>query len=57
MKLSVIGAGLEIDGRNVFNPEEISTKGFRYVSIGRVDASPWQPAIGEKVEFVVAESK
>ena len=50
MKLSVIGAGLEIDGRNVFNPEEISTKGFRYVSIGRVDASPWQPTIGEMVD-------
>ena len=55
--LSIVEQPLVIDGRNVFNPEEISGKGFRYVSIGRVDASPWQPAIGEKVEFVVAESK
>jgi UDPglucose 6-dehydrogenase len=40
---------LVIDGRNVFNPEEISRKGFRYVSIGRVDALPGQPGAAEKV--------
>jgi UDPglucose 6-dehydrogenase len=30
---------LIIDGRNMFIPEEISQQGFRYVSIGRIDAS------------------
>ena len=46
--LSIVEQPLVIDGRNVFNPEEISGKGFRYVSIGRVDASP--STIGEKVD-------
>ena len=48
--LSIVEQPLVIDGRNVFSPEEISRKGFRYVSIGRVDASPCQPAVGEKIE-------
>ena len=40
-----------IDGRNVFSPEEISQNGFRYVSIGRVDALPSQSAVaGEKID-------
>ncbi len=48
--LSVVEQPLVIDGRNVFSPEEISQNGFRYVSIGRVDALPSQSAIaGEKV--------
>jgi UDPglucose 6-dehydrogenase len=47
--LATVEQPLIVDGRNVFAPEEISRKGFRYVSIGRVDASPCQPAVGEKI--------
>jgi UDPglucose 6-dehydrogenase len=38
--LSVVEQPLVIDGRNLFSPEEITRHGFRYVSIGRVDAVP-----------------
>jgi UDPglucose 6-dehydrogenase len=48
--LATVEQPLIIDGRNVFAPEEISRKGFRYVSIGRVDASSCQLAVGEKIE-------
>lgn len=49
--LSVVEQPLVIDGRNVFSPEEITQNGFRYVSIGRVDALPSQSAIdGEKID-------
>jgi len=48
--LSIVEQPLVIDGRNVFSPEEISRKGFRYVSIGRVDVSPWQSADGGKID-------
>jgi UDPglucose 6-dehydrogenase len=48
--LATVEQPLIIDGRNVFAPEEISRKGFRYVSIGRVDALPGKPAVGEKIE-------
>jgi UDPglucose 6-dehydrogenase len=48
--LSSVEQPLVIDGRNVFNPEEIRRKGFRYVSIGRVDAPPSLAIIGEKVD-------
>jgi UDPglucose 6-dehydrogenase len=41
---------LVVDGRNAFAPEEISRKGFRYVSIGRADASPCEPTVGEKID-------
>jgi UDPglucose 6-dehydrogenase len=27
-----------IDLRNIYNPEEMAAKGFRYISIGRPDA-------------------
>jgi UDPglucose 6-dehydrogenase len=47
--LSAVEQPLVIDGRNLFVPEEISRMGFRYVSIGRVDALPCQPAGAEKV--------
>ncbi len=33
--LSLVEQPLLIDGRNMFNPEEMSEHGFRYVSIGR----------------------
>jgi UDPglucose 6-dehydrogenase len=46
--LSIVEQPLIIDGRNIFNPEAISGKGFRYISIGRIDALPWQPAAGAK---------
>ena len=48
--LSTVEQPLVIDGRNVFVPEEISRKGFRYVSIGRVDASPQQSSNSEKID-------
>jgi UDPglucose 6-dehydrogenase len=49
--LSAVEQPLVIDGRNVFSPEEITQNGFRYVSIGRVDASPSQSAIdGERID-------
>ncbi len=37
---SVMEQPLIVDGRNMFNPEELSGHGFRYVSIGRVSAVP-----------------
>ena len=48
--LSTVEQPLVIDGRNVFNPEEISGKGFRYVSMGRDDASPQLSTVGEKID-------
>ena len=48
--LSTVEQPLIVDGRNVFAPGDISRKGFRYVSIGRADASPCQPAVGEKIQ-------
>jgi UDPglucose 6-dehydrogenase len=48
--LSTVEQPLVIDGRNIFSPEEMSRKGFRYVSVGRVDVSPAQSAVGEKVD-------
>ncbi len=49
--LSTVEQPLVIDGRNTFSPEEISAKGFRYVSIGRIDAAPGQPVSVEKREM------
>jgi UDPglucose 6-dehydrogenase len=42
--LSSVEQPLVIDGRNMFSPEEISGKGFRYISIGRVDVLQRQTA-------------
>jgi UDPglucose 6-dehydrogenase len=47
--LSTVEQPLVIDGRNFFNPQQMSEKGFRYVSIGRVDALPSGPVAEEKV--------
>jgi UDPglucose 6-dehydrogenase len=58
--ISEVEQPLVIDGRNVFNPEQITKNGFRYVSIGRVDALPFRSAIeGEKVDTasVIAEKE
>ncbi|MBZ5706048.1 MAG: UDP-glucose/GDP-mannose dehydrogenase family protein [Acidobacteriia bacterium] len=41
--LSLVDQPLIIDGRNMFSPEEISNRGFRYVGIGR--ASSLQPPV------------
>jgi UDPglucose 6-dehydrogenase len=49
--LSAVEQPLVIDGRNLFSPDEISRNGFRYVSIGRVDAVPSQAVIvHEKID-------
>jgi len=49
--LSIVEQPLVIDGRNVFTPEEISQHGFRYISIGRVDALASQlPIVGGELE-------
>jgi UDPglucose 6-dehydrogenase len=37
---AVVEHRLVLDGRNMFNPQEIASRGFRYVSIGRLTASP-----------------
>jgi UDPglucose 6-dehydrogenase len=48
---STVEQALVIDGRNILSPEEITRNGFRYVSIGRLDALPSQSAIvDEKIE-------
>ena len=31
---------LIVDGRNMFTPDEMSARGFRYVSVGRASALP-----------------
>jgi UDPglucose 6-dehydrogenase len=49
--LSTVEQPLVIDGRNVFSPEEMTRKGFRYVSIGRLDAVPLLAAGSEKMEL------
>ncbi|MGO8795991.1 MAG: UDP-glucose dehydrogenase family protein [Candidatus Sulfotelmatobacter sp.] len=46
--LALVEQPLVIDGRNVFHPEEMTRKGFRYISIGRIDASPRKPATGQE---------
>jgi UDPglucose 6-dehydrogenase len=49
--LSGVEQPLVIDGRNLFSPEQITRHGFRYVSIGRVDAVPSQAVtIHEKID-------
>jgi UDPglucose 6-dehydrogenase len=48
--LSVVEQPLVIDGRNALNPEEISKEGFRYVSIGRVDALPLVAPAGDTTD-------
>jgi UDPglucose 6-dehydrogenase len=47
---SIVEQPLIVDGRNVFAPGDISRKGFRYVSIGRVDASPDGPSVRENTD-------
>jgi UDPglucose 6-dehydrogenase len=42
---SVVEQPLIIDGRNMFKPADLTAYGFRYLSIGRVEASPSSPAI------------
>jgi UDPglucose 6-dehydrogenase len=46
---SIVEQPLIVDGRNIFTPGDISRKGFRYVSIGRVDASPDGPTVRENI--------
>jgi UDPglucose 6-dehydrogenase len=48
--LSAVEQPVVVDGRNMFVPEEITQKGFRYVSIGRVDALPCQTVGSEKID-------
>jgi len=36
--LSLVEQPLVLDGRNMFSPEEVTSHGFRYVSIGRIAA-------------------
>jgi UDPglucose 6-dehydrogenase len=55
--LASVEQPLVIDGRNVFSPEEISTKGFRYVSIGRVDALPVQRTVDENIDALPRAAK
>ena len=43
--LSLVEQPLLIDGRNMFHPEEMSERGFRYVSIGRAEALPTQTPV------------
>jgi len=38
--LSLVAQPVVVDGRNLFSPSEVSEHGFRYVSVGRVDAFP-----------------
>jgi len=51
--LSLVEQPLVIDGRNVFSPQDISRQGFRYVSVGRVDALPSNvtPAVQTEASF------
>ena len=44
---SIVEQPLVIDGRNVYTPKQVSRNGFRYVSIGRIDALPSHPAAGK----------
>jgi UDPglucose 6-dehydrogenase len=44
--LSKVEQPLVIDGRNVFRPEEISWRGFRYISVGRPSVHSVQKDIG-----------
>jgi UDPglucose 6-dehydrogenase len=37
---SLVERPLLIDGRNMFNPEEVASRGFRYVSMGRPSSMP-----------------
>jgi UDPglucose 6-dehydrogenase len=55
--LSTVEQPLVIDGRNVFSPDEISGKGFRYVSIGRVDALPLQTVADDKTDSSLLAGK
>jgi len=49
--ISLVEQPLVIDGRNVFSSEQITQNGFRYVSIGRVDALPSRSAMErEKID-------
>ena len=54
--LSLVEQPLVIDGRNVFDPEKISGQGFRYVSVGRSDASPSRPNLGAQPQASLPQS-
>jgi UDPglucose 6-dehydrogenase len=55
--LSLVEQPLVIDGRNMFSPNQIMGQGFRYVSVGRADASPSRLATpGEKVVYPSAQT-
>ena len=41
---SLMEQPLIVDGRNMFDPEEIGAKGFRYISVGRASVAPSRSA-------------
>jgi UDPglucose 6-dehydrogenase len=50
----IVKRPLLIDGRNLFRPSEVASRGFTYVSTGRLSATPkpeliQQESFGEKV--------
>jgi UDPglucose 6-dehydrogenase len=55
--LAAVEQPLVIDGRNIFSPGEITQHGFRYVSIGRGDALPYQSVVvREKIDSLSVQS-
>jgi UDPglucose 6-dehydrogenase len=48
---------LVLDGRNMFDPAEIISRGFRYISIGRPAAVPPQGTSSEEQRRVLSESR
>ena len=44
---SVVERCLIIDGRNMFNPSDVTAHGFQYVSIGRLPGVPEPTAVAD----------
>ena len=52
---SLVQEPLVIDGRNIFRPEQLTSCGFRYVSIGRPSAAPIE-VVAHKGRYDVSSS-
>jgi UDPglucose 6-dehydrogenase len=46
----IVDRPLIIDGRNLFSPSEVASRGFTYVSTGRLSASP-KPELTQQESF------
>ena len=52
--LRLVEQPLVFDGRNMFSPEDVTSQGFSYVSIGRIAAAPHPSGASKEASYKVA---